>query len=321
MTVTPFDVVLLVAVVAVALAAVAAPRRVTAVSAFLVLGVVLAVLWARLEAPDVALAEAALGGGVAGALLVDALGSPRPPAVATTASGRPRALRVARVVVAAALGAGVGAGLLSVVRHLPAEPAELATTALDAVPESGVDHPITAVLLNYRSLDTLLEVAVLAVAALAATSLVRGRVVAPAEPPAAVRALAVVLLPVLVLLACWVLFAGTTRPGGAFQAGAILGAGLVVAHLAGVRVAGPRGRVGAAAVVLGVVAFVAVAVGTAVLGDGWLVLDVAWAGTVVLALEAVLAVGIAAGLAATFLAARADDVAEQPQVPAEGSRP
>jgi len=40
---------------------------------FIAFGLVLAVAWVRLEAPDVALAEAAIGSGLTGALLLDAL--------------------------------------------------------------------------------------------------------------------------------------------------------------------------------------------------------------------------------------------------------
>ncbi len=73
------DAALLLAVLLVAIVAVAAPRRTAATATFLVFGIVIALLWARLDAPDVALAEAALGGGVAGALLVDAIRDQRPP--------------------------------------------------------------------------------------------------------------------------------------------------------------------------------------------------------------------------------------------------
>ena len=41
---------------------------------FIVFGLVMAVAWARLAAPDVALAEAAVGAGITGALLLDTLG-------------------------------------------------------------------------------------------------------------------------------------------------------------------------------------------------------------------------------------------------------
>ena len=67
------DVLLGLAVVGVAGTALTARRRMGAVVSFLVLGVLLAVLWSRLGAPDVALAEAAIGTGVTGALFVDAV--------------------------------------------------------------------------------------------------------------------------------------------------------------------------------------------------------------------------------------------------------
>lgn len=45
-----------------------------AVVLFIAFGLVMALAWVRLEAPDVALAEAAIGAGLTGALLLDALG-------------------------------------------------------------------------------------------------------------------------------------------------------------------------------------------------------------------------------------------------------
>lgn len=45
-----------------------------AVVLFIVFGLAMTLAWVRLEAPDVALAEAAIGAGVTGALLLDALG-------------------------------------------------------------------------------------------------------------------------------------------------------------------------------------------------------------------------------------------------------
>lgn len=41
---------------------------------FIVFGLLMALAWARLDAPDVALAEAALGAGLVGALLLDTVG-------------------------------------------------------------------------------------------------------------------------------------------------------------------------------------------------------------------------------------------------------
>lgn len=45
-----------------------------AVIAFIVFGLLMTLVWARLSAPDIALAEAAIGAGLTGALLLDAIG-------------------------------------------------------------------------------------------------------------------------------------------------------------------------------------------------------------------------------------------------------
>lgn len=45
-----------------------------AVVLFIIFGLLMALAWARLNAPDIALAEAAIGAGLTGALLLDTLG-------------------------------------------------------------------------------------------------------------------------------------------------------------------------------------------------------------------------------------------------------
>lgn len=45
-----------------------------AVVVFIAFGLLMALAWARLDAPDIGLAEAAIGAGLTGALLLDALG-------------------------------------------------------------------------------------------------------------------------------------------------------------------------------------------------------------------------------------------------------
>lgn len=45
-----------------------------AVVLFIVFGLLMALAWARLGAPDIALAEAAIGAGLSGALLLDTVG-------------------------------------------------------------------------------------------------------------------------------------------------------------------------------------------------------------------------------------------------------
>lgn len=46
----------------------------SAVIMFIVFGLVMALAWVRLYAPDIALAEAAIGAGITGVLLLDTLG-------------------------------------------------------------------------------------------------------------------------------------------------------------------------------------------------------------------------------------------------------
>lgn len=288
-----FDVALAGAVLVVAVVAVLVPRRPAAVAGFLVFGILLALLWARLDSPDIALAEAALGGGVAGALLVDVLARPAP-----SPAPRPSWWLVGTGVLA---GAVAFTALAAVVRTVPSGSGPVPDLVTRSIPDSGVEHPITAVLLNFRSYDTLLEIAVLVVAVLAASGVARGTQPVLGPPSPVLRALVVLLLPVLALLAAWLLVAGTTRPGGAFQAGAVLGAGLIVAHLAGVRGAAPGGLTGEAWVYGGLAVFLAVAAATALAGDGWLVLVPTWAGSAILALETVLALSIGAGLARIFV--------------------
>lgn len=51
------------------------PDTFRAVILFIVFGLLLTLAWARLDAPDIALAEAAIGAGLTGALLLDAIGA------------------------------------------------------------------------------------------------------------------------------------------------------------------------------------------------------------------------------------------------------
>ncbi len=52
-----------------------------AIVLFMVFGVVMALAWARLDAPDIALAEAAIGAGLTGALFLSTLASLNKPVV------------------------------------------------------------------------------------------------------------------------------------------------------------------------------------------------------------------------------------------------
>src|SRR5690606_16801623 len=96
-------------------------------------------------------------------------------------------------------------------------------------------HRVTAVLLAVRGYDTWLELVVLVLAAVAITG---GHVQAQPRDRALSREpllgpLLAVLVPVMVLVAGYLLEAGSRAPGGAFQAGSVLAAALVVLALCG----------------------------------------------------------------------------------------
>lgn len=174
---------------------------------------------------------------------------------------------------------------------------------------SGVSHPVTAVLLNYRGYDTLLEIAVLLLALLAILA-VAGRVEAAPPQPAhpVLQALARLAAPLAIVVAVYLLWAGAFRPGGAFQAGAVLAAGAVLMHLAGLLrgwgFPGLRLRLGLAA---GFAVFLGVAASLAV-RDTLLAYPPAAAGELILLIEAGLTFSLGLILAGLFLClAHADE--------------
>jgi uncharacterized MnhB-related membrane protein len=72
-----FDLLLAAALLLSAWRTLATDRTDRAVVMFIAFGLLMTLAWARLAAPDIALAEAAIGAGLTGALLLDALGALR----------------------------------------------------------------------------------------------------------------------------------------------------------------------------------------------------------------------------------------------------
>jgi multisubunit Na+/H+ antiporter MnhB subunit len=119
---------------------------------------------------------------------------------------------------------------------LPEAPRGLVDEALGSLQQSGVSNPVTAVLLNYRSYDTLLEVGVLLLSVVAVWSLRRAPDSTFVHPPDfLLNALLRFLLPLLVLTAGYLLWLGAFAPGGAFQGGALIGGAIVLTALGGSR--------------------------------------------------------------------------------------
>ena len=74
MAILAFDILLALALIWSAVRSLTVHDLFRAVILFIVFGLLMALAWARLDAPDIALAEAAIGAGLAGAMLLDTVG-------------------------------------------------------------------------------------------------------------------------------------------------------------------------------------------------------------------------------------------------------
>jgi multisubunit Na+/H+ antiporter MnhB subunit len=191
------------------------------------------------------------------------------------------------------------------VLSLPAQPAGLTGLALEKLSGSGVTNPVTAVLLNYRGYDTLLEIAVLLLAILGVWSVRRGP-----WPVSDLRGRPLLLsflrisLPVLVLAAGYLLWIGSSAPGGAFQGGALLGGGIVLLSLGGVLPSVYRPGLPRLGLVLGVLVFASSAAATIPFTGGLLEYPAGAAGMWILVIECAALVSIGATLGLLYLGGR-----------------
>jgi len=218
------------------------PDLFRAVVLFIVFGLLLSLVWVRLQAPDVALAEAAIGAGLTGALFLNALGRTRAPRpLSATSPGKDAEQRVALAVperrrrftharmLLAMFSLAVGLMLVQIVLAPTIQSPGLTTAAQNSLPHSGVTNPVTAVLLNFRGYDTLLEIAVLLLAVFGVWSLEPSSAFSPSslptDPGPVLMGLARVLPPIMLVVSAYLLWLGAFAPGGAFQGGAILAAG------------------------------------------------------------------------------------------------
>ena len=298
MSAAAFDIVLCALILGAALAAVSGRDPFAAVVFFVVYGVFIATAWLRLDAVNVALAEAAIGAGLTGVLLLGAVGRLarlREAAIPARPPG-PRLL--------AALAAGGTALVLGwVFLTLPA-PGGLHGEVGANLAIAGSENAVTAVLLNFRAWDTLLESIVLLAALIGIWALSpdlawggRPGMTQHTRPGGVLAQFGRVLPPIGLLVGVYLVWAGTKQPGGAFQGGTVLAAVALLAMMAG-RVAPPRVSAPGmrAALILGPAVFLAV--GLAALGAGrflWLPPEHAYA--LILGIEAALTVSIAVTLA------------------------
>jgi multisubunit Na+/H+ antiporter MnhB subunit len=293
-----FDMGLALLVLGVAAWTVAAHGTFAAVVGFVAYGLLLALVWVRLSAFDIALTEAAIGSGVTGVLLLRAASRlPSSEAVSARSGGVPR-------VAAGLVCAAISMGLAAVVLSLPEPAPTLAPQAAANLPATGLGNPVTAVLLAYRAIDTFLEKVVLVLALVGVWSLAADRNWGAAPAPwrlpdrnDTLIFLAQILPPVGVVIAVYILWTGADHPGGAFQASAILAAMWMLTMIAGLthapRVDNTRLRF---VLVAGAAAFLLVGLAGFAIADAFLAYPAGYAKMLIIAIEVVMTMSVAATL-------------------------
>ena len=282
------DIVLGTCLVLCALAIQLAPRLYTGVVLYIGFGLLVALTWARLGVPDLALAEAAIGAGLMGVLLLNALSQ--------LPEGRSRRHQPTHRLLTVVTGIALAVLLWRAIEPLDGLTSPLPDLVYSQLSRTGVEHPVTAVLLNIRAWDTLLEllVALLAVLGLKQLQLPSLQI---ASPWPLLSAWSLWLAPLSLLMGCYLLWRGAFAPGGAFQAGALWASGAVILRLNGRlptlswRHPGLRFLV-----VAGLVVFLAVTLTTALWGQAWLSYPPEWAKTLILTIEIAASLSIATSL-------------------------
>jgi multisubunit Na+/H+ antiporter MnhB subunit len=272
---------------------------------------------------DIALAEAGIGSGLTGALLLNTW-------AATSRNSKPQLLKDAddepshvvdrsRAPIPSDPAQAPGS-ISPVLLILPLLPAAVAMASVvlplgmaraspriavdEALAHSGVSHPVTAVLLNFRAYDTLLEVAVLLAAALAVLPLNARKKRHHREEVLRVWIVLDVfnrlVVPVAAVVAAYILWTGTKAPGGAFQSAALFSAIGVLLLASGWR--SPnwtkfRWRV---LLVLGLSVFLLVGLSGTLGRKEYLQYPTAWAGSLIFLIECGLTVSLSTILISLF---------------------
>jgi multisubunit Na+/H+ antiporter MnhB subunit len=296
-----FDIGLALLIVAVAVWTIAARDTFAAVIGFVAFGLLLALAWVRLAAPEVALTEAAIGSGVTGVLLLGASTGLRHAGI-SAADKKPGAMLRAA---AAVLCTVVSAGLAAIVLVLPDPAPTLASQAAANMAATGLGNPVTAVLMAYRAIDTLLETVVLLLALLGLWSLtpdpfwggLPGRRHHD-DPDGVLTFAAQLLVPVGILVGIHIFWVGSVAPGGEFQGATILAAMWILAAMAGLVDAPPVSRRWLRLIlVAGPAVFFTIGLAGFAMADGFLAYPESHAKLLIVMIEVPVTLSIAATLA------------------------
>ena len=256
---------------------------------YLAYGLLLTVAWVQLHGVDVALTEAAIGGGLTGMLLVRASAKLR----ATETQARAETPRLLVRLLAGLMAAGVAGALAIALLTLPEPPPTLAPEAVANIASTGVGNPITAVLMAYRAMDTMLEAIVLLLALIGVWSLAPDRVWGGrpgprynADPDGILAFIARVLPPIGIIVGIYIFWVGADHPGGKFQGATIVAAMWLLTLMAGLTDAPPVSRRWVRVLlVAGPVVFIAVGVAGVLLVGTFLAYPEGWAKPMILVIE------------------------------------
>ena len=189
--------------------------------------------------------EAAIGSGATGGLLLGA--SIRLRRSETPSAGEKPSVPLG--IAAAVLCTLVSAGLTTTVLLLPEPAPTLAPQAAANISATGLGNPVTAVLMAYRAIDTLLETVVLLLALVGIWSLapdgIWGGFPGPrhkADPEGVLTFVAQLLVLVGILVGIYIFWVGSVAPGGEFQGATILAAMWILTMMAGQMDAPPVSR-------------------------------------------------------------------------------
>lgn len=263
-------------------------------------GLLLAFAWVRLAAIDAALTEAAIGGGLTSVLLIRAVVRLR----ATEASAQlvtpARTLRFGAAVLSIAVAVALGA----VVLGLPDPAPSLAPQVAEHIASTGLGNAVTAVLLSFRAIDTLLEAVVLIYALVAVWALTPDRLWGGRpgpkyadDPNGMLAYMARLLAPLGIVVAIYVFWVGADLPGGKFQAGTLLAAMWLLTIMAGLTDVPPISRRWLRiALVAGTVVFLAIGFAGVPLAGAFLAYPEGVAKPLILIIEAASMVSIAVTL-------------------------
>jgi multisubunit Na+/H+ antiporter MnhB subunit len=174
----------------------------------------------------------------------------------------------------------LGLGLIIVLMLADNPSSSLPALVQNKLTQSGVQNPVTAVLLNFRSYDTLLELGVLLIVAVtmlpslpSGSNVNRNRpgdnypnvrlvsFVTNAQDNPVLEAVLRWLVPLIIVMAGYMLWTGASLPGGAFQSGALLASAGVLIQLSGRLQFCFTSTMGKLLLTIGLITFTVIAVG------------------------------------------------------------